>query len=145
MHELAGVVGLKIVQAIAERNGIDLDIGDERDFEDLESIITVDGEGPDPQEIAARMVAHIGHRIPGVKRIEKRLEGRDKTSGMWSDAGILIGQLYIRNKKTINKLASDILSGKMPNRKAPINGDAQNGTIDFGLVGNTTENGDGNA
>lgn len=134
------------MQAVAERNGIELDIGDDKEFEDLESIVAVDGDGPEPQEIAARMAAHIGHRIPGVRKIEKRLEGRDKTSGIWSDAGVLIGQLYVRNKSTINKLASEMLSGKLPNkhRSAQSNGNPSN-TIDFGMVGSPTQNGDGNA
>lgn len=141
-----GLIGLKVVQAVAERNGVKLDIGDDKEFEDLESIIAVDGDGPDPQEIAARMAAHLGHRIPGVRKIEKRLEGRDKTSGIWSDAGILIGQLYVRNKSTINKLASEMLSGKLPNKRRPGSpGADQPTTIDFGKVGSPTQNGDGNA
>jgi hypothetical protein len=139
-------VGLKVVQAIAERNGIELNIGDDKEFEDLESIMAPEGEGPDPQEIAARMAAHLGHRIPGVRKIEKRLEGRDKTSGIWSDAGILIGQLYIRNKSAINKLASEMLSGKLPNKRRPINADVDLSTaVDFGVVGGPTQNGDSNA
>lgn len=135
------------MQAVAERNGIVLDIGDDKEFEDLESIIAPDSEGgPDPQEIAARMAAHLGHRIPGVRRIEKRFEGRDKTSGIWSDAGILVGQLYVRNKGAINRLASEMLSGKLPHKQRPINSDVPQSTaIDFGVVGSPTQNGDGNA
>lgn len=134
------------MQALAEHNGIELDIGQDRSFEDLESIISADAEnGPDPQEIAARIAAHLGHRIPGVRRIEKRLEGRDKTSGVWSDAGILIGQLYVRNKQAIDKLTTEMLSGMMPGKRRSSVPTTDQTAVDFGLVGSPSQNGDSNA
>lgn len=147
MHEILGIVGLKVVEAIASRNGLTLNLVDE-DLEDLVPVASGGEDGPDPKEVAARLVAHIGHRIPGVKKIEKRLEGRDKTSGIWSDAAALGAVIYAKNSEAIETLIKDTLTGKRPGRnRRPINADVdpQSTTIDFGLVGSPTQNGDGNA
>lgn len=58
--------------------------------------------GEEPLELAARIVAHLANRIPGLKRIEKRLEGQERKAGPFSDLLALLTQLYLRNKDQIN-------------------------------------------
>ena len=147
VHEILGIIGLKVIEAVAARNGLTLDLVDE-EIDDLIPVASGGEDGPDPKEVAARIVAHLGHRIPGVKRIEKRLEGRDKTSGIWSDGAALGAMIYARNSEAIETLIKNTLTGKnRPGRNSrPINGDVPHtDTIDFGIVGSPTQNGDGNA
>lgn len=147
MHEVLGIIGLKVIEAIAAKNGLTLDLVDE-DMDDLIPVASGGEDGPDPKEVMARLVAHLGHRIPGVKKIEKRLEGRDKTSGLWSDGAALGAIIYARNSEAIETLIKNTLTGaNRPDRnKRPINGDVPiDTTVDFGVVGSPTQNGDGNA
>lgn len=133
-----------MLEAVAARNGLTLDLVDE-DVDDLLPIAGgEDGEGPDAKDVTARLIAHLGHRIPGVKRIEKRLEGRDKTSGIWSDAAALGAIIYARNSESIETLIREILAGnKKPGRNHPNTGDGT--AIDFGMVGGPNGNGDTHA
>jgi hypothetical protein len=136
-----------VIEAIAARNGLTLDLVDE-EIDDLIPVASGGEDGPDPKEIMARLIAHMGHRIPGVKKIEKRLEGRDKTSGVWSDGAALGAVIYARNSDAIERLIKNTLTGaNRPGRKRPINADVPHPdtTVDFGVVGSPTQNGDGNA
>lgn len=77
----------------------DLDFGNTEI--DESAIIEEVEDGREPVELLARIFAHIGHRVPGVKRVEKKLEGQDKSSGFFSDLLALVTQLYRRNETTI--------------------------------------------
>jgi hypothetical protein len=55
-------------------------------------------DGREPVELLARVIAHVAHRIPGLKKVEKRLEGNDARSGLASDFLALIAQLVSRNE-----------------------------------------------
>lgn len=91
-------------------------------------------DGPQPKEVASRLAAHLGHRIPGIRKLEKRMEGQDKSSGILSDLGALLGQLYYRNKEEIDTLISGVISGKLSKRTS--NGTRPGGSHqDFGPVG----------
>lgn len=131
-------MGLKVVQVVAEKHGLKLSVGDL----DAEEIIPVmaENEGPQPKEVASRIAAHIGHRIPGVKKLEKRFEGRDKTSGILSDVGILLGQLYVRNKPLIEEIVTEILRDSITLRKTAGTPHGTPEHIDFGTV-HPSENG----
>lgn len=63
-----------------------------------------------PAETLARVIAHIFHRTPGVSRIEKRLEGKDKTAGIGSDILALLTQLAQRNAHVLETLAQQQLA-----------------------------------
>ena len=119
------------MEAIAERKGIKLNVGD-ISKEDLAPSLTAE-DAPQPLEVASRIVAHIGHRIPGVRKIEKRLEGKDKTAGILSDFLGLAAQLYARNEQAINEAAGIVLASKIPGGQAaaPDMGEA---VVDFGAV-----------
>jgi hypothetical protein len=124
------------LQAVAERNGLTLDVGDVDD--DLVPEVMQVEDGPQPKVIAARLAAHLGHRIPGLRKLEKRAEGKDKASGVLSDMGVLLGQLYYRNKDEIHSILGDLISGKLTTQKRSkgSNGQVQPGDrVDFGAVG----------
>lgn len=133
VHDLAGGVGLKLLEAVAQRNGVDLNIGDV-DVRNLTPAVMQADEGPQPKEIASRLAAHLGHRIPGIRKLEKRMEGQDKTSGVLSDLGVLLGQLYYRNKDEIDTIISSIISGKLQ-KKRTSNSTQSADHQDFGPVG----------
>lgn len=58
-------------------------------------------DAPEPAVLLSRILAHVGHRIPGFRRIEKRLEGREARAGLGSDVVALLLQLYFRNRDLI--------------------------------------------
>lgn len=103
-----------------------MDIG-ETEPEPIESQFT-GAEGPQPVEVTARLLAHIAHRIPGVKKLEKRFEGKDSKAGIGSDFMALIMQLYARNKAQIDNAASGVVQEKLFHKPANSGGVI----IDFG-------------
>jgi hypothetical protein len=144
VHEAIAGVGLKLLQALAEKNGVKLSVGD-IEAQDLIPVMG-DNEGPQPKDAAARLVAHIGHRIPGAKKLEKRLEGKELKAGVLSDLASLGAQLYARNKSSIDDLAETVLSeqvGKLTNKlsQSPVGGDGV--VLDFGEVSPETNNNNG--
>lgn len=66
------------------------------------ALLSATGGGPDegsePVELLARILAHLGHRIPFFSKVEKRLEGQDAKSGFASDLIALLMQLWHRNR-----------------------------------------------
>lgn len=126
-------MGLKALQALAESKGIKLSVGDIK-AEDLTPTVGSDEQGPQPLDVASRLVAHIGHRVPGVRKIEKRLEGRDKTSGILSDVGALVAQLYARNEDAINQIVGGAIAEKAGLGKSVLI-PVEDSSIDFGPVG----------
>src|SRR3954470_11391653 len=71
VHEAAAEGTLKFV-----RDALGVDVGEVKDVTDVVEDATPE-DGRELAEILARVYAHIGHRLPLVKRIEKRLEGQD--------------------------------------------------------------------
>lgn len=67
-------------------------------------------DGPEPRDLLARVYAHVGHRVPGVKRLEKRLEGSDKRAGIAADVGALCAQLYRRNSELFDEVAPQLVA-----------------------------------
>lgn len=82
----------------AEKVGAPLDVGDLSDAD--KSLVNVSGDdvGREPVELLARIIAHIGHRIPFFSKVEKRLEGKDAKSGLAGDVVAFIVQLWHRNR-----------------------------------------------
>lgn len=54
----------------------------------------------------ARLVARMAHRIPGISRVEKSLEGKNLSSGFGSDLVALLVQIYRRNQPEIERVAA---------------------------------------
>lgn len=152
VHELIAGIGLKVAQAVAERNGIKLNVG-EVDTEDLTPSVIQGEDGPQPIEVASRVVAHVAHRVPGVRRIEKKLEGKEKRSGILSDMGALAVQLYAKNQETVDDFAEKVLGQAMSGLLKPRNRPTAQPTpsefgnpniVDFGIahpVGSPNNNG----
>jgi hypothetical protein len=67
-------------------------------------------DGREPVELLARVIAHVAHRIPGLKKVEKRLEGNDARSGLGSDLLALVSQLVSRNEELAFTMAEGITS-----------------------------------
>lgn len=91
------------------------------DVGDLDSAIKapVDEDAPEPIEVMARVLAHLSHRIPGVRWINKklRLEGEGKTAGIGSDLISLVVQLYRRNEDVIKAVISTEIRKIMQDKK----------------------------
>lgn len=62
--------------------------------------------GSEPAELLARIFAHLGHRLPLLKKVEKRLEGKDLKAGIGADIAALAIQIYGRNKHLIPLLVA---------------------------------------
>jgi hypothetical protein len=74
-------------------------------------------DGREPVELLARILAHVGHRIPGLRKVEGALEGADKKSGMLSDLAAFAGQLVSRNEDLFIALGEQVLGDVMANKK----------------------------
>ena len=122
------------MQQLAEKRGITLYVGDLDD----PSRPKPEPSGPDtaPLDVTSRIIAHLGHRIPGVKKIEKRFEGQDKNSGILSDITSLFANLFERNEDLIGGVIVDALAGKGINLPISLTPDSppQDAVYDFGEV-----------
>lgn len=92
---------LKGAQAAAKKHGIDIDVGEVKTVKEYTQAATSDEEIPQPIEVASRVVAHLFHRIPGIKKLGKRAEGKDKKAGIVSDTLALLAQLMARNEEYV--------------------------------------------
>lgn len=137
MHQLVAGMGLKALQALAESKGLDISVGSFEKDDLAPPALTEGSAGPEPLDVAARIVAHVGHRVPGVQRIEKRLEGRDKSSGILSDLAALGAQLYARNEHVIERVIQERFGKKttVTHMHPNGNGGVVADVVDFGAVG----------
>lgn len=85
---------------------LSLNVGDPKEDDAPEEEV----EQREPAELLARVIAHLFHRTPGLRNIEKRLEGREAKSGIGSDLAALATQLYRRNKHLVPVIADFIRS-----------------------------------
>lgn len=69
------------------------------DLKAVEEVIPT--ESREPVDLLARIIAHVFHRIPGLKRVEKRLEGSELKAGVGSDLLAFAAQIFNRNKHLI--------------------------------------------
>lgn len=94
--ELANIVLDLLGQGLANTFKSPVDVGQEIE------IVGEDGGAPEedaaePAELLARIIARIFRATPGLNRIEKHLEGREKRAGLGSDLLALIVQVARRN------------------------------------------------
>lgn len=79
-----------------------------------------------PVELLARIIAHVMYRIPGGAKIEKRLEGKDSTSGILSDITAFFTQLYTMNEDTFDAVRHHMIQQAKAKKAAPKNGGMTN-------------------
>ena len=117
VHETLARIALRLMssQATAKLEK-PIDVGEIPD--DTANVISDDDSGTQPVDLLSRILAHLFHRMPGVKRIEKRLEGRDKNSGFWSDIFAFTVQLYRRNQPVIEEMVSAGIRARREQREA---------------------------
>jgi hypothetical protein len=107
-------------------------MGEVKKVDEYLSTASEGNEGPQPVEVASRVVAHLAHRVPLAKKITKRFEGRDKSSGIFSDIGILLAQLVSRNEELITEQGIEVISSIV---NAPKSSPARQGEhVEFGPV-----------
>jgi hypothetical protein len=118
---------LKGGQLLAERNNVQVDVGRVKRVEEyLETAVNGEsggeGEGPQPIDVASRLVAHLIHRTPGVRKLGKKFEGRDLKSGIGTDFLMLIAQLGAKNEDMIRDAAGNVVSEMFDNGPGNGNG-----------------------
>lgn len=108
---MIAATALKGAEALAKKHGIDLNVGEVKQVDDILAAGSPDNsEGPQPIDVASRVVAHLGHRLPLSKRITKKFEGKDSKSGIMSDFAALFAQLAARNEQLIVDKGGEVLS-----------------------------------
>lgn len=71
-----------------------------------------------PLELLSRIIAHIFHRVPGLSKVERRLEGTQRSSGIMSDISAFVMNIYGRNESLIKEVKDTAIQ----QRKAQENG-----------------------
>lgn len=80
----------------------------------------------EPLELLSRIIAHLGHRIPGLKKIERRLEGNARSSGLASDLSAFLINLYTKNEQVFNA-AKENIRQQQEQKRAYQNADTNGG------------------
>lgn len=111
-HSIARFI-LKGFRERGKEVGVELNVGN-TEFEAPQDTL----ENREPEELLARVIAHLGHRIPLLRRAEKHLEGTETRSGLMSDLAAFFTQLYARNEDVIDQLRRDALNQAKANRAA---------------------------
>lgn len=116
------------------RKGIALDMGEVRPVKEYMEDVSAVAAEPDPVKVASRVVAHVAHRIPFAKSVTKRFEGHERRSGIFSDIGVLIGQIAGRNESLIKDHAANMISNHMRTiNKSDVTVDVETSHVEFGM------------
>lgn len=100
-HEVTAALTLKAIEALAEKHGVKLDMGTVKPVSEYVSGPS-DGPAPEPMDVAPRVVAHIAHRVPGLRKLGKLSETKSENkSGIVTDILTLISQLLERNEELV--------------------------------------------
>ena len=115
VHEAIAAFLLDALRArTTAKVGVSLNVGDLSEAD--KGLVTGGGDdGREPVELLARILAHIGHRIPFFSKVEKRLEGKEAKSGLASDLAAFLMQLWHRNKEA----APVIIAAAQRQQKTP--------------------------
>lgn len=113
VHEALAKVTLALIE---KRAPMPVDVGTVEQA--IPDAISTEENGTEPVDLLARVYAHAAHRVPGVKRVEKKLEGKDFTSGFLSDLSALLVQLYRRNQPAIDGLMTEAANSALSKREA---------------------------
>ena len=114
IHVTAAELALRLLQSKAP---VPLDVGQVNSDEGPLGEIAPMNERA-PVETLSRIFAHLGHRLPIVDKIEKRLEGQDKKSGMGSDLAALAVDLFKRNEPMFKNLVVQVVQQQQAERAA---------------------------
>lgn len=107
---------LKAIEALAERNGVKLDMGTVKPVSEYVSGPS-DGPTPEPMDVAPRVIAHIAHRIPGIRKLGKLSEDKGSKTGVFTDITTLIAQLLERNEDLVMDKGLEVVGlAANPNR-----------------------------
>ncbi len=116
LHEAIAKLILALAQSRVQGAAVPVDLGNVKTDEVISAITPEDDGGKEPVDLLARVVAHIFHRIPGVRQVEKRLEGKDQSSGLASDLLAFVVQLIRRNEPVIEVYATAAMEGARQQR-----------------------------
>jgi len=98
---VTAALALKAIEALAEKHGVKLDMGTVKPVSEYVSGPS-DGPTPEPMDVAPRVVAHIAHRIPGLRKLGKLSEVKSENkSGIVTDILTLASQLLERNEELV--------------------------------------------
>lgn len=97
---MVAALGLKAVEALAEKHGVKLDMGTVKPVSEYVSGPS-EGPTPEPMDVAPRVVAHIAHRIPGLRKLGKMSEDKGNKTGIVTDILTLAAQLLERNEELV--------------------------------------------
>lgn len=111
-HSIARFI-LKGIHQRGKDIGVEINVGETK-FETPEEY----EETREPEELLARILAHLGHRLPFLRKIEKNLEGENNRSGIMSDIAAFFTQLYARNEDVIDQLRRNAIDQAKTQRRA---------------------------
>lgn len=97
-------------------------------------------ENREPSELLARVIAHLFYRTPGLRNVEKRLEGREAKSGILSDLLAFFAQVA-RNNKHLVPIAIDYAREEM--QRSVARAKEKQSAREAKKGGNATQNGAG--
>lgn len=108
-------IAVKILKTLRDNSevafGRPIDVGELPETEDLAREGGIIDDRP-PVELLSRIVAHIFHRTPGLSKVEKRMEGTQRSSGIMSDISALCAQIYARNESLIKEATAQAKAQK---------------------------------
>lgn len=93
IHDALAALTLQVLQ------GNKVNVGDVTD--DFVKSIPGSEDSPEPAVLLARIYAHLAHRLPIIRKIAKRFEGREPRAGLGSDVLAFSAQLYLRNRDLV--------------------------------------------
>lgn len=94
-HELLAALTLRALQEKGADPG--------RIDDEFVKLIPGAEDSPEPAVLLARVYAHLAWRIPGIRQLAKRFEGREARAGLGSDLLALGAQLYLRNRDLVRE------------------------------------------
>lgn len=116
-HEVAAALLLKGIEALADRNGVKLDMGTVKPVSEYVSGPS-DGPTPEPMDVAPRVIAHVVNRIPGIRKLGKMSEDKGAKSGFLTDLTTLAAQLLERNEELVVDKGEEIVVAAFHPNKA---------------------------
>lgn len=127
-----GIAHYKIAQGIlesvrskAQAAGLNLDVGEFKKFNDVDS----DSDNPERlQEVTAHAVARVGDKFSMVRRFSRHLEGADRRAGLLSDILAAAYTLFKRNPDAAEQLGRTFVQNVQEQRRSRVTKQQQQGS-----------------